>query len=112
MRVLLTMGTPGGHVEGFDEFFLIFGWKHFSSINFVDLHPFCQTFGLASGTFVRNKVGLILVIKSFNSFNFYSILVECPCVATSSINFTLIYIGSNFFSLSLHVQTCCDRTSY
>jgi len=54
---------------------------------------FRQFFDLASGTYVRSTVGLILVIKSFNAFNFcYSIignyvrmllwtrLVNCLCV--------------------------------
>ena len=54
---------------------------------------FRQFFDLASGTSVRSTVGLILVIKSFNAFNFcYSIignyvrmllwtrLVNCLCV--------------------------------
>ena len=34
---------------------------------------FVKPFGLTSGTFVRGMVGLNLVRKSFNCFNFYSI---------------------------------------
>ena len=33
--------------------------------------PFVKHFGLTSGTSVRGTVGLILVRKSFNYFNFY-----------------------------------------
>jgi len=37
---------------------------------------FRQTFGLTSGTSVRGTVGLILVRKDFNCFNFYSIDID------------------------------------
>jgi len=36
-------------------------------------HPFVKLFSLRSGTSVKSMVGLILVRKIFNCFNFYSI---------------------------------------
>ena len=35
--------------------------------------PFVKPFGLTSGAFVRDTVGLILLKNVFNCFNFYSI---------------------------------------
>jgi len=35
---------------------------------------FIKPFGLTNGVSVRGKVGLILVRKGFNCFNFYSII--------------------------------------
>jgi hypothetical protein len=71
MWMLHTVGTSGGYVEGF-------GVKSIRilveplSISWVTT-LFRQTFRLASGTSVKSTMGLILVRKSFNGFNFYSI---------------------------------------
>ena len=35
--------------------------------------PLVKSFGLTSGASVRGTVGLVLVEKSFNCFNFYSL---------------------------------------
>ena len=48
----------------------------FPSINFMVLHPLSQTFGLSKGISVRSKLGLILMKKDFNSFNFYGIEIH------------------------------------
>ena len=73
-----------GRVGGYGR---IFGVKNISFLvetfffyQKIGLHPlslsFVKLFGLISETFVRGTVGLILVKKDFNYFNFYSILVE------------------------------------
>jgi hypothetical protein len=69
VRVLRTAGTPDGYVEGFDDFFLTFGWKQFSSIKIWTPPSFVKPFDLPSGTSVRSTVDLILMRKCFNYFN-------------------------------------------
>jgi hypothetical protein len=73
VRVLHAVGTSGGYVEGLGKKNLAFGWNHFFSIKNRSPPPFVKPLELASGTSVRNTVGLILVRKGFNYFIFYSI---------------------------------------
>ena len=56
---------------------------------------FRQFFDLASGTSVRSTVGLILVIKSFNAFNFYYSKYNrqlCPYVAMDKVGISIGYV--------------------
>ena len=63
----------GGYVEGFGEKILTFRWKYFSSIKKIDSISFRQTLRVGKWSSLRSMVRLILMIKSFSSFNFYNI---------------------------------------
>ena len=72
VSVLHAAGTPGGHVE-LVKIVLAFRWKHFLSITKWNSTSFVKPPTLTSEASVRSTVGLALVRKDFNYFNFYSI---------------------------------------
>ena len=53
-----------------------FGWNHLHSIKKWVTTPFVKPFGMINWTSVKSAVGLNLVRKSFNIFNFYSIDID------------------------------------
>jgi len=53
-----------------------FGWKYFLlSISWFSI-PFLKLLGCQKGISVRSKLGLILMKKDFNFFNFYGIEIH------------------------------------
>ena len=59
--------------------------------------PFVKLFGMTSGASVRGTVGLILVRKDFNCFNFYSI--------DKKLTWGCFHGKNKNHKLSLHIHT-------